>query len=44
MRFLEILFGIILFPLMLLLGIVLGIIKIYQIYDSSFWKTVKKEI
>ena len=42
MRFLEILFCIILFPIMLILGLVLGIVKIYQIFDKSFWKTVNK--
>lgn len=43
MRFLEILFGIILFPLMFILGVLLGVVKIYQLFDKSFWKTVKKE-
>ncbi len=43
MRFLEILFGIILFPIMLILGVLLGVLKIYQLFDKSFWKTVNKE-
>ena len=40
MRFLEIVFGIFLFPIMLILGLVLGIKNIYQIFDDSFWRTV----
>ena len=42
MRFLEILLGAILLPVMIVLGFILGIVKVYQIFDQSFWKTVRR--
>lgn len=39
----EILFGIILFPIFLILGLIIGICKVYSIYNESaekaFYKT-----
>ena len=42
MRFLEIILCIVLFPIMLILGLILGLVKIYRIFDSSFWNTIGK--
>lgn len=35
MRFLEILLGILLFPFMLILGLVIGVIKCYKLYHAA---------
>ena len=40
---LEIIFGIILFPLFILLALTLGTIKTYKIYHSSFVEAFKGE-
>ena len=37
MRFIEILVGIILFPLMVILGLVSGVIHVYKAFDHAFW-------
>lgn len=43
MRFMEILVGIILFPLMLVLGLVSGIVHVYKAFDHGFWVSMYKD-
>ncbi len=43
MKFVEILLGILLFPLMLILGLVLGVIRVYEIFHNSFITATYKD-
>ena len=41
--FLEILVGIILFPFFLVLGLIIGLTKVYSIYNKSIEDTLNKK-
>ena len=43
MRFIEVLLGIILFPLMLVLGLICGLVRVYSSFHNAFWTTIYQE-
>lgn len=43
MRFFEILFAILLLPIAIVFGFLIGVKDFYDIFDKKFWETIKGE-